>query len=982
MKNKAENGTEIKCLIDHENNTEQSKNKFNSNEILQNETLIKKMFQQRQKQTEVNFSGGPTKYGLNQPDSKDCLEFSQELYLDKDKTKIKRIVKNFRMKSENVSSEENLEDMLRPYFRPKRDIYNISAENPLFRAINPFQGMEEGFVNNPSTLNHPEEIKRWMQEVLPAASKEENKTACHIRASKAHQAALKRNVTKPYAYYYKEAQLDDIVERVGNKFYERQKMTTTQEPKLTKSHKQMRDELIEKMGTKITIQTLSASSQEMPSYLEREFKERYPQHVNEDGQSVDDNDFLFGSVRSGERKRRDVSDKLKEKLLKGNAIFKSRLEKILPRYENGAKNNNTKESIKSDINTKCNSTLKAEIAQHPLYKKFQSFTINYDESPPEQWETDQTTLFSLGNSFEEIINSHQEGDFKHLVGLKRDKVQDYITLYNTSVSFRNNSDCTKHRVHFNCFLSDSSRLLKEKEKLLFTNDPEDNKNMTVPIFITKEKTFWTRPTFKNVLRTHFIQKNENLLDNSEDFDEKHLPLNSEEAMLLKNENSTQNGEEYESRDKKEQNKQYDLKSKLESDLEFRDGLFGLKNSDVEFFAKNKNAANMVRTTEIIIKRFAKLNSTWGSKVKTEVFRMQGDSDMEEYRLDRSITSQPTENNKLKKNLQSQRHDHSQGRDLVNNEIKKRRRKRFAVQKQMEFKVLNRKMRSIGLKAKRNLSLEILQKEAKFKKPDFLKEWDVKDELFYKTGHSKNKMIVDDGTGDMQRLIREQCKEPSRESDIIEGSETEFRKFKEIPDYGAKSMPSHLEEDDWDTNVTNTEGTLFHEFFQDINKSSEITLDSNIYDCNFEDPTQRFRRRLERLEKFVGCRLKTPGPEYFTMPPTVSAWTTNKNQNGGPSKSIETPDISYKPVISTGKNLQYALDRKIPADNSLNTTWITADSADIIEGNKEDFERFINHNFDSENDTPWTQFDVEGMEKFIGKTLPNRNSSIVYKLYRH
>ncbi|KAI5736338.1 hypothetical protein M8J76_002244 [Diaphorina citri] len=596
-----------------------------------------------QNDTQFGGFGGPNSKRQPGIASGDYIEFSQEFDKEKDREKLKSIVKNFRRKYENVS-EESLEDMCRPYFRARRSLRDITPRTNIsedhdefFRRIDPFEVLDaKDFPTDlPPTLNHPEEIKRWMEEVLPTNSKEVpvNDTICHQMAMEELNNDLKRNISRPYAYYYKQARIDQVCEVEGAKFFERLSKTTTGMPTTTKSMRKMRDQLKGMFGT-LDTHSLSRSSLEMPSYLIRGFRERFPEHCNDDGKSVDEKDFIFGNVF---------------------------------RYQKGE-----------------------EIKRYEL-----------DNS------ADKITMVKK-------VNKNSENE-----------------LYG----------CTQTLV---------------------------------------------------------------------DLGNKTMPKRKRRSLILE-------------------------------------------------------------------KRPKKSN----------------------------VKSRKARNTNWKKGK-----DDSHFTDL----------------ERLDEKVIN-------------------------KKPDFVKDWDSRDKVYYRGENPHFKILKDDGTGDVPRFIREQCKEPSEEEDIIEGDRAVLKNFKEIDDYGVQSMPSQLKPDGGKSDRDHKDSVL-EKFIEDVNKSSntETTLDSNSFDYQFDDPARRYKLRVERLEKIIGSRVRTPGPDYFTMPPTTTEL-----------EAFQTKEINQ---ITT----KY-------------TQWLTADSADVLEGNKEDLENFLNFQADQEIDKPWTEFDVEGMEKFLGKTLPNRNSSILYKLYR-
>ncbi|KAL1457578.1 hypothetical protein WDU94_007791 [Cyamophila willieti] len=960
------------------NNTE-TKNEQISQGMFRNETFKHGLSQAQFNNTTVTVEPLENDY--------DVVQLSKDLDWERDKDTVKALMRKFRSKYDNVSDEDfNLEEKVKPYFRGKRNVHNqfenISKENPEFKIFDPFQGLEIP-TNFPSTLNHPEEIKRWMQEILPRDSKEKipvNDTACHQRALETLNADLKRNISKPYAHYYKEARQEEVIQFAANKFYERQSKRTTQVINYTtKSMKQMRDEIKENMGTMLDDTSLSGPSESMPSYLVREFREKYPHHCNDDAESVDASNFLFGNAKE-ERKRRDVDDVLKEKLEKNNSRFKSRLKEILSRSENKTKRTEARKTNETDeLNM---DAAREKLAQNSLHKQFQAFTINYDETPNESWETDNTKLFSFGNSLEEFINSKEMGDFKHLVGLKSSKVKEYLNSLNSSNSTNDTENGNKPKYDTNFFISKGNQPLGEKlksNKEIFQNTTENpraeeqTKAKKPNIHRGHQSGFrWTRPTFRKILRTQVFKADEvSPLDASKNIND--VAFSSPEDIPNDNNNTRSHYKEKENANS-EENVIYDLKTHLESSLEFKDGLFGLKNCNPNAFVRETVPKTIIRTTDIIIKKFAKINSTWPSPLRTQVFR---NSEMEGYALDSSASRSRRDSKHVKT---------------------KRRKRSISDGKQLKHKFFG-KMEN-GLAPENMSSSELYEKfedKTQFKKPDFVKTWDVLDRQRYNKPNFK--VIEDDGTGDMPRLIREQCKELSEENDVIEGNKSLLKKFKEIEDYGAKSMPSQLKPDGGksDENITN-----FNNYIDNSQKellsSKDITLDSNTYDyTNWDenDPQKRYKIRLERLEKLMGKKFSTAGPEYFTMP-TVEQETLPTRSIISMESEVMLKSGIYRPTklepnTRTKSEEQLLSFTSSPhkniasknVDNQTKPTWITVDSEDIIdgeEGDKEQLELFLNCEHDVDNNEPWTQFDHEGMEKFLGKTLPG-NRSAVYKLYR-
>lgn len=851
---------------------------------------------------------------INSPPNMDYIEFSKSLDMERDRDKIKVALKKFRRTYDNDSNEQNLGELVKPYFRGKRDLHHINVnatlpphitEGHLFDQFNIFENMPRDI---PSTRNHPEEIKRWMDEVLPKRSKEVeiNGTICHQRALEMLNEDLKRNRSKPFAHYYKEAHIEQFCKLEQERFIERlASMSTTEKPESTKSLKQMRDEIKENIKKEGIFETESppSGSQDMPSYLAREFKEKFPDKVNDNGVSVHESDFIFGHFRG----RRSLSEELREKLSIENAIFKSRFKTVLTQSEN------------KTIDGKIRDT----INQNPMFKRFQKITINYDDLPlKEDWETDRTTLFSMENSLEEFINSNQVGDLNRLIGLKQSKIKSYLNSLNSSLDICGTSPRNKNYSHIQS---------QGKSKGSKTGNQE----------YTKLEKRHTRPTFKKILRTQVFNPRRKSLHKSEEESE-YFPIHSNETFLFKNFTKTLGNFNIVSTETRNRN----LNSIDE--MEFKDGLFGLQKCHKDAIGNIDVTKKFTRTTDIIIKRFARINSTWQSRLKTKVFKIQGDSDMRQYEFDSSACNSLF----LGKN---QRHfgrtisslgsfkKHSENYTDIRNESRLRKR-RSIISKRRQKKVILRRIRNTD-------SLSNLEAKAKFKKQDFLKDWDVRDERVYDKDHGGHQVLTDDGTGDIRRLIREQCKDSSEEEDLVGKDKELFNKFKEIDDYGARSMPSHLKPDGGKTDE-NFNASLFNEFIKDVNKSAstEITLDSKAFVDNIDDASRRYRIRLERLEKLTGLKLRSPGPGYFTMPSMESRLSTT-----------ETMSLSSTKHVSKKQ-------------------WITADSEDLIEGNKEDFEHFLNFEAD-ENHVPWTEFDAEGMEKFLGKTLTDRNSTRVYKLYR-
>uniref|UniRef100_A0A8D9BHS0 Uncharacterized protein n=1 Tax=Cacopsylla melanoneura TaxID=428564 RepID=A0A8D9BHS0_9HEMI len=976
-------------------NTNETKSTYdkeqNSQDIFTNET-----FKYGPSQAQIN----NTPVGPLQNDYSDYIvQLSKDIDWKRDKAKVKALMKKFRSKFENVSQEDfNLEEKLKPYFRGKRNVHNfnhetnISKENPEFKIFDPFQGLEIP-TNFPSTLNHPEEIKRWMQEVLPSDSKEKipvNDTVCHQRALEALNTDLKRNISRPYAHYYKKAREEEMFQFAANKFYERQAISTTQNIKYTtKCIKQIRDEIKENMGTMLDDTSLSGPSESMPSYLVREFREKYPQHCNDDAESVDLSNFILGNVNE-KRKRRDVNDVLKEKLEEGNSQFESRLKTILSRSENKIKRTKaTQVNETSEFNL--DSAARERLAKNALHKKFQSFTINYDETPNESWETENTKLFSFGNSLEEFINSKQIGDFKHLVGLKRSKVDEYLKSVNSKVP-TNNATVTRRNRHNNCFISEDNKILGEKlkpskeisKKIIKNITAEEQTKSKRPDFHREHQigVCWTRPTFRKILRTQVFRAAEmSPLDESQNLN--HIAFNLHEAFP--NKNNTKSHSKEQGNGNSEENIIYDLKTDLESGLDFKNGLFGLKSCNPDAFAREKVPKTGIRTTDIIIKKFAKINSTWPSPLRTQVFK---NSDMEGYALESSGASGSRRNSKLVKTKRKKRNV-SDGKQSKHN---------LGENNNIEHDLPPEKMSSREL-------LDKFDDKPQFKKPDFVKAWDAMDKQNYNNPNFK--VIEDDGTGDMPRMIREQCKEPSEEDDVIEGNKSLLKEFKEIEDYGAKSMPSQLKPDGGKSDENNTN---FNNYFdmkrKELISSEEIRLDSNTYDyTNWDenDPQKRYKIRLERLEKLMGKKFSTAGPEYFTMPTVKEEKLATRSIMSTEAELITSKLGTHKtrkhePIIRTKSEEKLLSSRNSPHEISTSKTvdrvdgqttvktkptWITADSGDIIgagEGDKEQLELFLNNEQNVENDEPWTQFDHKGMEKFLGKTLPG-NSSVVYKLYR-
>lgn len=996
----------MNCKMDIEN-----KKVLHSKEIIRNKSLNKKM---EQNDTQFGGFGGPNSKRQPGIASGDYIEFSQEFDKEKDREKLKSIVKNFRRKYENVS-EESLEDMCRPYFRARRSLRDITPRTNIsedhdefFRRIDPFEVLDaKDFPTDlPPTLNHPEEIKRWMEEVLPTNSKEVpvNDTICHQMAMEELNNDLKRNISRPYAYYYKQARIDQVCEVEGAKFFERLSKTTTGMPTTTKSMRKMRDQLKGMFGT-LDTHSLSRSSLEMPSYLIRGFRERFPEHCNDDGKSVDEKDFIFGNVR----KRRDVNDKLKEKLSKGNAMFQSRFKTILSRSENRTKDNNTINNHENKRHPMFDSGAREKMVQNSLYKRFQSFTVNYDDFSPGQVKNESTTLFSLGNSLEEVIQFNENEELTHLIGLKNFKAKNFLKTLNSSDNTVNGVANNNFRDENNTITNGTLKVTPQRIlKYRGLNDDLDfsfTKGKIIPAYDRKRPI--QRPTFKKILRTQVFKFNKNYT--SENEEHTYDPFSPGEAFLLKEKLVNNSKSNYETlnifdeninRDKKaddhelefkdglfgyKNNRDKDnlkiinvfnqknknpqgnrvggfeqilkpgVKSDLDSELEYKDGLFGLKPPS-DFFIEGNVSKGRVRTTDIIIKRFPRINSTWGSQLRTQVFRYQKGEEIKRYELDNSA-DKITMVKKVNKNSENELYGCTQTLvDLGNKTMPKRKRRSLILEKRpKKSNVKSRKARNTNWKKGKDDShftdSERLDEKVINKKPDFVKDWDSRDKVYYRGENPHFKILKDDGTGDVPRFIREQCKEPSEEEDIIEGDRAVLKNFKEIDDYGVQSMPSQLKPDGGKSDRDHKDSVL-EKFIEDVNKSSntKITLDSNSFDYQFDDPARRYKLRVERLEKIIGSRVRTPGPDYFTMPPTTTEL-----------EAFQTKEINQ---ITT----KY-------------TQWLTADSADVLEGNKEDLENFLNFQADQEIDKPWTEFDVEGMEKFLGKTLPNRNSSILYKLYR-
>lgn len=860
-------------------------------------------------------------------DSGDCVDlvFSRSVDIARDKDKIREAIKKYQRKYENVSSEENLEELVKPYFREKRDIYHLNmnatlkpdvTHGHLFDQFNIFGNLPDDLV---STKNHPEEIMRWMEEVLPKHSKELeiNGTICHVRALEMLNEDLKRNRSKPFARYYKEAHIEQFCELENERFLKRlQSTTTTETPDSTKSFKQIRDEVkenIKKEGKFITEGPLSetGSDQDMPSYLVREFKAKYP-HLDNDhnGTSVHESDFLFGHFRE----RRSLSEELREKLSIENEKFKSRFKTALHQKENETSDGTLKDTIKEHLH------------KNPMYKRFQDITINYDDLPiKHDWKTDNTTLFSLENSLGEFINSNEFGDFNCLIGLKKPKMNSYLNSFNASLR--------KSRVSSPSLNKNYSDTNIKKESN--THTVREKRPMKV-----------TRPTFKRILRTQIFNPRKKSLSEEES---EYRPIHSNETFHPKDLTRTL---EYLSVASKEgQNRKLENINSID-EMEFKDGLFGLNSYHKNEIGDLGLAKKYTRTTDILIKRFARINTTWHSRLRTKVFRIKGDSDMRQYEFD-SSNSLTVE----KKQMDIGRYISELGYNgnLSENytDIKKEeliRRKRSVFSKRKRNSKILRHIRDTD-------TVNDLQSKTKIKTPDFVKDWDAQDERHYDTKYGGHKLLVDDGTGDIRKLLKEQHKDSS-DDDLNQEDKELFKKFKEIDDYGVRSMPSQLKPGGGKSDET-FNVSLLNELRLSDNKSecSQITLDSKSFEDNFDDASRRYNMRLARLEKLTGLRFKSPGPGYFTVTTEVDSSSTISPRG---TRRERTSLLSTKQVIKK--------------------QWITADSEDIIEGNKEDLEHFLNFEPD-ENQVPWTEFNVKGMEKFIDKTLSDRNSTRVYRLYR-